>query len=168
MSVWTALAVVLAVAVCGLAAPAVEDARSTSAERSVEGDLGRLPRAMQAVESDDAVPLGDRGARRVVTLTIPAASPTSAGVEFVAVGGVPGRRHPKDARGDVLAYGVADGRTRVRHVPFDVRVATRDGDWRVHSDARPLVVWRSGRTRITLRLVRYRGRLTVLVSRDGR
>ncbi|RBI63638.1 hypothetical protein DMJ13_03660 [halophilic archaeon] len=168
MSVRTALAVVLAVAICGLAAPAVEDARTTGAERSVERELGRLSRAMQAVESDDAVPVGHRGARRVVTPAIPAASPTSAGVEFVAVGGVPGRRHPKDARGDVLAYRVADGRTRVRHVPFDVRVATRDGDWRVRPDARPLVVRSSGRTRITLRLVRYRGRPTVLVSRDGR
>ena len=165
MSVRTALAVVLAVAVCGLAAPAVEDARTTAAERSVEGELGRLSRAMHSVAGDDAVPIGRRGARRVVTLALPPASPTSSGVAFVALGGVPGRRHPKDVRGDVLSHRAAGGRVRVRRVPFDVRVAVRNDGWQVRSDVRPLVVRRSGRTRILLRLVRYRGRSTVLVAR---
>ncbi|WP_327052831.1 DUF7311 family protein [Halomicrococcus gelatinilyticus] len=187
MIVRTVLAVSLALALCTLAFPAVEDARTTRTERAVEGELGRLSRAMHAVTADDPVAVDERGARRSVTLVIPSASAAGARLEFVAVGGVPDRDRPPDveegppadarrdarsvdAHGDVLAYRVAGGRTRVERVPFDVRVAAeRKGDgWQVRSDDDPLVVRSPGRIRLLLRFVTYRGTPTVLVAEARR
>jgi len=189
----TVLAVSLALALCALAFPAVEDARTTRTERAVDGELGGLSRAMHAVTADDPVAVDERGARRSVTVTVPSPSATSARVTFVAIGGVPTRDRPPDAeerlpadargdarsvdahgsadaRGDVLAYRVAGGRTHVERVPFDVRVAAeKEGDgWQVRSDDDPLVVRSPGRIRLRLRFVTYRGTPTVLVAEARR
>lgn len=174
MSVRTVLAVVLAVALCSVSLPAIDHARTNRAEYHAESAVTTVSRSMTDLADENAVPFGDDGesntldslgARRVVSLSLPAESATTGTIEFVAVGGVPGEgRIPMDESGDVLAYRVG-GTTHVRHVPFDVRVVTTDADheWSVEPDGTPLVVRAPDRIDIALLLVEYRGKRTVLV-----
>lgn len=174
MSVRTVLAVVLAVALCSVSVPAINHARRDRATYRADAELATVSRSMTDLADETAVRFGDppptgdapRGARRVVSLSLPSESVTVGRIEFVAIGGVPGRRSPKDDFGDVLAYRVAGGPTRVRHIPFDVRVATRSGTgggWTVRPDGESLVVHAPARRDIALLLVEYRGHRTVLV-----
>ncbi len=172
MSVRTVLAVVLAVALCSISYPAIEDARKTRAEHYAEGELTTLENAVIDLEDESAVSLGQPGARQIVALSLPPETATAADIEFVAIGGIPGERNPrrKDVHGDILAYRVEGGDTRVRHVPFDLRVATREpssnrGRWHIESDRTPLVVRDAKRANVALLLVKRRGKRVVLVTR---
>lgn len=178
MSVRTVLAVVLAVAVCSVSYPAIDDARTTRAEYRADRELASVSRSLVDLEDESAVPLGDPGARSVVALSLPRASATTAGIEYVAIGGVPETRDPHDPRdtphakddyGDVFAYRVEGGSSHVRHVPFDLRVAASapddaDGGRRLAPDGTPLVV-RGERARVALVPVEHRGKRIVVVVR---
>ncbi|WP_266076026.1 DUF7311 family protein [Haladaptatus caseinilyticus] len=173
MSVRTVLAVVLAVVCCSISYPAIDDARSVRTNHHVDQELTRLENAMTDLVDESAVSIGDRGARRVVTLSVPSPSVTVADVEYVAIGGVPGTRRSKDVYGDVLAYRIEGGRRHVYHVPFDLRVAMRNGGnensdrWRLEPDRKPLVIRDIEHTTIELLLVKQHGERVILVIRSG-
>lgn len=168
MSVRTVLAVVLVVAICSVSYPAIDGARRDRAAYRADAELAEVSRSMVDLADETAVPFDDTepiGARRMVALSLPAESATTGKIEFVAIGGVPGfHRSPKDDFGDVLAYRVEGGTTHVRHLPFDVRVATRSetDELVVRPDDKPLVVRAPTRCDIALLLVEYGGNRTVL------
>lgn len=163
------LAVTLAVALLGVAGPAIDDARTGSTERRIDGQLDALAASAETLrECEPAVDPGERGARRVRSLSLPAASVTSAPVEYVAIGGIPEGRSDRDTtRTDVLAYAVEGGRQHVELVDVPIRVAVRGEDgWTIRGDGEPLVLRGDGTARVTLTLVRLDGRPTVLVTAD--
>lgn len=151
-------AVALAVALLATATPALEDARATRTERLTERELGRVETAALALARGEAP-----GARRTLRISLPGDSPTAASLAFVALGGLPdGAKNIDTADGDVFAYRVAGGRTRVRRVETDLRVVL--GGDPVESDSRALVLRGGGTYRLTLRLVRLDGRPTIFVE----
>ena len=152
------VAAVLAVALLGVAQPAIEDARATAAERAVERELVGVERAVVDLQSEEAVPYGESGARRVVALDLPERSFASAGIRYVAIGGVPGG----DGRGNLLAYGVADRPPDASPLDANLRVErSRDGGRRLVEE--PLVFRTGGRHRIALVPVRHDGHRVVVV-----
>ncbi|MFC4552947.1 MULTISPECIES: DUF7311 family protein [Halorussus] len=168
------LAVVLAAAMLAVTAPALDAARTARADRVAADELWAVGSAAEELaREEDPVPVGSASARRAVALSVPDSAPTRAEVAAIAVGGVPTTRRPENRtraadteRSDVLAYRLAGGEWCVRRVGVDLRLV-RDG--RVLRDRRALVR-RGGTHGLTLRLVRYRGRPTVVVStaRDER
>lgn len=156
------LAVVLALALLGVARPVVDDARAERTGRLAEGELARVTeRATGLAGSEETGPGG--APRRVVTLSVPDGGLAAAPIDFVAIGGVPVCGTSRDTpHGDVVAYRVQGGDTRVGHVPVDLRVVTDD---RVRGDEDPLVL--RGDARVSLSLVDSEGGRTVLVRRGG-
>lgn len=158
------LAVLLAVALLGVALPVLEDAREERSARLVEAELDAVGAA--AVDLDDAEEVADREAasRRSLPVTVPARGLAEAPVDYVAVGGAPGSNCDLDADGvDVLAYRLAGGDVRFRYVPVDLRVVGPDGT--VEPDGTPLVL--RGDAHLTLSLVELDGDRVVLVERDA-
>ncbi len=177
MSVRTVLAVLLAVALCSISLPAIDHARTNRAAYRADKAVATVSHSMTDLMDENAVPFDDHGesnahdlpgARRVVSLSLPAKSVTMGTVGFVAIGGIPNGLSSRDETGDVLAYRVG-GTTHVRHVPFDVRVATRidGGGWSVEPDGTPLVIHAPVRIDIALVLVEYHGKRTILVVRTA-
>lgn len=156
------LAVVLAAATVAAVAPAVEDARADRADAAGRRAADRVADAVDAlVGTNDPVAAGP-GARRVVRLS------PSGGVgprlDYVALGGVPGRSVARDrTTTDVIAYRVVGRRPRVVDLPaaVDLRVR-RDG--RLADDDEPLVV-RDDAT-VVLGFLTREGRPTVVARRD--
>lgn len=152
------LSVALAAALLAAVAPAIEDARTTRTERLTERELGRVETAALTLAREE-----ESGARRILRISLPGDSPTTAQLAFVALGEVPdGEQKTDTAESDVFAYRVAGGRTHVCRIGADLRVV-REGDI-VESDSRALVLRGGGTYRLRLRLVRLDGRPTVLVS----
>ena len=117
------LGVALAVALVAAATPALEDARTDRTERLAERELGRVGTAAESLAREEAP-----GARRTLTLSLPADSPTAAPVAYVALGGLPADVSAVEesvvtdtAEGDVLAVRVAGGRRHVRRVGVDLK-----------------------------------------------
>ncbi|WP_267642527.1 DUF7311 family protein [Haloarchaeobius amylolyticus] len=136
MSVRTVVAVVLALALLAATLPALDAARETRSDQQVAADLHRLEVAGEGLlATEDATP--GPGARRVVTVRLPADGWTTREVAWVSVGGVPGE---PDAQ--VLAYRLAGG--PVREVRVGVAFRTPGG--------RPLVLEGSGEHRLVLTL----------------
>lgn len=161
------IAVSIALAIVGLAYPAIDDARTVRTERAVRRELAAVVEAVTELVGDEtAVPLGDRGARRAVSMRLPRPSLTSASIEYVAIGGTPDDRSVRDtAAEDVIAYKVEGGRRRLLRVDADLRIAERrDGDWHVRDDSDPLVLRGGGTPELTFALAEYRGDETVLVT----
>jgi len=158
------LGVALAVALVAAATPALEDARTDRTERLAERELGRVGTAAESLAREEAP-----GARRTLTLSLPADSPTAAPVAYVALGGLPAGVSAVEesavtdtAERDVLAVRVAGGRRHVRRVGVDLRVV-RD-DTRSTADSRALVLRDGGTHEVTLRLARLGGHRVVVVS----
>jgi hypothetical protein len=157
------LAVALAAAMLAVVTPALEDARATRTERLAARELGRVEAAAEALAREESP-----GARRTLSVSLPGESPTAAPLAFVALGGVPNAKSGENgemtdgAGRDLLAYRIAGGSTVVRRIGVDLRVV-RDGQ-RVESDAQPLVLRDGESYRLVLRLVRVRGRPTVVVG----
>lgn len=164
------LAVALAAAILAATFPALDSARTTRAETLTATELDRVEATGESlVREEDAVALDAAGARRTLSVSVPDASPTSAAVAYVSLGGVPGDEPLADSvadgnASDLLAYRLAGGDRRVRQVGFDLRVV-RNG--RVLGDDRQLVL-RGDDRRLTFRLVRLDGRPTVLVGVGSR
>lgn len=159
------VAVVLAVALLGVAQPAVEDARSIAAERAVERELAEIERAITELRTEAAVPYGQPGARRVVTLDLPERAFASAGIEYVAIGGVPdGDRTDSDT--DLLVSKVADRTPSIVRIDADLRVERSRGEVSWLTDD-SLVLRTGGRHRITLEPVRHDGQRVIVVRELG-
>lgn len=159
------LAVAVAVALLGVALPAVDRAAVGRGQSLLAGDVERLVRAVERLAADsDPVPPGARGARVVVALRLPRRSWTTAPVDYVTVGAAR-RGDAPDGRGrDVVAYRVAGGHERTVGVAVDLR-AVADG--RPAPDDSPLVLRTPGRHVLALRLVRLDGHAVVVVGRLG-
>lgn len=158
------LAVALAAALLAVVTPALEDARETRTERLTARELGRIESAAETLAREESP-----GARRTLTVSLPGQSPTAASLAFAALGGIPNRTAAGVTSGtadtsgrDLLAYRIAGGSTVVRRVGVDIRVV-RDGKT-VAPDSQALVLHGGETYRLTLRLVRIRGRLTVIVA----
>lgn len=79
------LAVLLASALLGATLPALDDARRERASVTVAEQTQTIERtARRLARTDD--PTGDAGARRVVTLSLPASDWTTAAVETLSIG----------------------------------------------------------------------------------
>lgn len=132
------IAVVVATALLAASLPAVDSARADRTAAQLDGELAALSdSAASLVDRDDATATGLPGARRVVSLTIPARSWTAAGVDSVTVGCRDECRRP------TVSYTLDNGRTRRVHLDLPLVVA--DG---------PLVFRASGTHRLTLTLER--------------
>ena len=160
------LGVALAAAILGAVAPALEDARTARSDRLVARELDRVAAAAESLAHEEAP-----GARRTLELSLLGGSPTTAPVAFVALGGVPGeetasdhrrRTAADDADRDLLAYRLAGGPVECRRVDADLRPV--EGGPRVESAPDLLVLRGDGTYRLTLRVVRHRGRLAVTVT----
>lgn len=117
------LAAVLSVAVLGAALPAVEDARADRTATALGTDVERLSAAGTALAyGSDATRDPSVAPTRAVAFSLPAPTWTSAGVDFVAVGGSPAG--PGDR--PVVRYRV-DGRETARRLSLPVPLRTPGG-----------------------------------------
>lgn len=145
----TVIAALLAVALLAASQPAIDRARVGHASDRTEEELTVLQTNIQdLIASDDPVPPGVPGARRVVTVRLPRRSWASSGVERVAIGA--GQRG-----GDRMTWDIGEGSTGSLRLPVEVR----------RPDGGPLVLRRSGSHQLALRLVRSEGKTAVVVRR---
>ena len=127
------LAVVLLVAVTGVALSAVETGRRDRTAARLDAGVERVERAARLlVDRDDPTAAGVPGASRTVTLRLPARSLANAGVARVALRGTD----------DEVRYRLDGGRTRRHALPVDLR-----------TPAGAVVLRAAGRQRLRLGLV---------------
>lgn len=125
----TLLSVALAAALLAASLPAIESAAADRTAAALDRDIDRIERAGASLLADD-----DPGARRVVTVRLPAASLGSAGVDAFTI----------DCQPRCTArYRLDDAGSRTRRLSFPL--TTPDG---------PVRLGRAGDHRLTLRLVR--------------
>lgn len=155
------LAVCLAVALLGVAVPAVENASRDHSASVADAELDRLRATLaDLAATDDALPAHSPGARRLVTLRIPTPDLAAAPLAYLAVGGVPeaasGESTPEAP--DRLAYRLRGGEPRTVSVPVDLHTPGED----------PLVLRSPGRHRVRCELVvADHGGVAVHVERVG-
>lgn len=111
------LAVVLAAALLAASLPAVESAAADRTAASLDREVDRLERAGHSLLADD-----DPGARRIVSVSLPAASLAAAGVDSFAVS--------CDQR-CLVRYVLDSGASRSRRL--DLPLATPEGEVRFGS-----------------------------------
>jgi hypothetical protein len=156
------VAVALAVALLAVSLPALETARADRSEHRVEGEIDGLAAAIEDVHArESAVRAGSAGARRVVTLRVPAQSWTDAGIEYVAIGGRPDRSDVDDRNSTVLAWRVTGREPRERRIP-DVTVA---GD--TVGDSGSVVIREPGVHRLSVSLTECGNGTAIVVRRLG-
>lgn len=143
------LAVVLAVALVSIASPALQDARYERTAAGVADTATRLDRAatLLATEADPPV-AGVAGARRVITVRVPAGSITSVPITRLTIDGT----DPPGAGGVVIAE-LSGHRSISRPISTDLR--TPNG---------AIVLGTAGAHDLRLTLI-ARGGLAVLVTR---
>jgi hypothetical protein len=146
------LAVALATAIVAAALPVLDDARQRRSDRSVRGEVAAVERAANALLAADETAPGP-GARRVVPVSLPERSWTTAGVDEVAIEGSVGRSHRESA----ATYTIGDGPTR--RVGIGAPLYTPDG---------PVVLEGNRGAELVLELVRVDGRAVVAVRRRDR
>ncbi len=145
-------AVALAVVVLATVTPAIEDARERRSAATVTEGVATVERAaVSLLETDEHTP--GAGARRSVTVRLPARSPTNAGVEYVSIGGPPGTPGGVQRRG-VVVYRVSGGEPR--RITLDVPLYAPGG---------PVTLRGDGQRRLQLRVDRVDGRRVVVVRR---
>lgn len=150
-------AVTLAVAMLAVTVPAMETAGVATADTRTETAVETVIDEMRALAiSEDPVPKNHQGARRFVTVRLPARSWTTAGVEYVSIDGAPGEPSPSSNR-TAFAWKVTGGTMQTTHVPsLRIRASARDGNG-------PLVLERGGRHRLRLSLVAADGERPLVV-----
>lgn len=158
MTLRTVLAVALAVSVLAVAMPGVEHARHERTARHVRGETGALVDAAESLLArDEVAPVGEPGARRVVTVTIPRAGWDAAALDYLAIGGSPGSPAEGSATTGVVAFRIRDRPERRVRVP--VQLAPAGGN--------PLVLREAGDHRLVLSLRRPGDHRVVVVRRFG-
>lgn len=143
MIVRTILAVILAAVLVGASLPAIESASRDRTATAVEREVDAvLERATSLVETDDAT--RGPGARRIVTVHLPAADRTSAEVDSLAFEpSVDDSVRSHETNASAVSWAVAGG-THNRRVVERIDIETRDGD--------PMVLSDPGRHRLVLSL----------------
>lgn len=144
------LTVLLAVAVLAAASPLVQDARQQSAETAGERSVSRVRGVIDELTDRSDPTANHPGAGRTLTIAIPEASSGSVGIDWLAIGGVPGRAGPEEPPGtDIIAYSVDGSVHVIRLSSVEIRV-------RIDEDRRPndvpLVLRASGTLRFTYRM----------------
>ncbi|SDM10800.1 hypothetical protein SAMN04487949_0877 [Halogranum gelatinilyticum] len=146
------VAVAVATALLATSLPAVDSARADRTAAHLDGEMARLSAAATSlVDDDDATVSGVPGARRVLSVSVPARSWTAAGVDAIRVG----CRDGEGCRRPMVGYELDNGRQR--RVRLDVPLVVADG---------PLVLRETGRHRLTLTLTRRDGSVAVVVARE--
>jgi hypothetical protein len=113
------LAVFLAVALIGLSVPVIDDAARDVTEHELQRDIADIESAATALRDEEALsPEGHPNARRVVEVTLPAASLTTVGVSQFVIDPVP------DQQASIVRYTLADGTTNRERI--DARIVYRD------------------------------------------
>lgn len=163
------LAVALAIALFGASQPALDAARDERAERAIERELLEIDRATEDLRTESVVDENQPGARRVVSLTIPSPMFTSAGVEYVALGGSIETRDETQAPNshesleidspDVLTYKLEG------HPPNDHRLKTdlRVDRTRENEDEQTRLILEPGSHELELTPVRHDGERSIRV-----
>lgn len=124
MTLRIVLAVALALAILGVALPGVEHARERRSARLVRGEAGAaLDAGRSLLDRDEVVPAGVRGARRVVTVSIPQAGWDAAGVDYLALGGSPASGDPSTG---LVAYRIDGHPERRLRTTVPVRASGTD------------------------------------------
>lgn len=141
MVVRVVLATVLAAALLAASLPAVESVRTDRTTAAMERTIDQVERAGSRLLTDEAA---DAGARRVVTVSLPARSFTAAGVDQFTV---------RCSRECTIDYRVAGGDLQSRRLP-SVPLATPDG---------PVTFSTVGTHRLALGLRRQNGSRVVTV-----
>lgn len=156
------LAVVLATALVATSMPAIEAGRRDHTAARVTAELATLETVVGELrERDVAVRPVRPGARRVVSLRLPARSWSSTGLEYLAIGGVPGDN--ESAQPVDVAWKLPGGRERSRRLT-DVRVV---GNGQSGSPTEPLIIRTAGVHRLAVSWYRCANRSVVSVRRLG-
>lgn len=112
------LAVLLTLAILGLAGFALEDAAGERTERELQSEIAAVEAAAIDLEAaEELSPAGHPNPRRVVEFTVPTRSSTGVGVDHLEI-------EPVAADASVARYVLADG-TRGRAI-LEARIVARD------------------------------------------
>jgi hypothetical protein len=153
------LAAVLASALVGTGFAALDTASRDRGNARVAASAERVTAAVADLRERAApVPPDSPGARRVVTVRLPARDYATVPVEYFTIGGRPGEAPKGDA--PAIAWQVEGSHERTRQVS-GARVVGVDS----RSPPGRLVLEAAGRHRLALTLVERDGRETVLVRR---
>jgi hypothetical protein len=153
------MAVVLATALLATSLPVLDAARRDHTAGTVRAQLDRIETAVADLRTrEEAVPPETAGARRVVTVSLPARSWTDAGVSYLAIGGSPRESVPGDRERAEIAWQVRGGPLQERRIPGAVVEPGTRGD-------EPLVLREPGTHRLALSLVDRCGQRVVVVRR---
>ncbi|WP_424019757.1 DUF7311 family protein [Halorientalis pallida] len=155
------VAVVLASALLAASLPGIDLAARERSEATLTAEADRLRTAIADLRHRESAVGDGAGARRIVSVGIPARARTDAGVAALALGGVPGQA--RAARGSAvdLAWRVHGGEVRTRRLPGVRVVHCRDG--RVRDE--PLVLDSPGEYRIALTRIERDGERLIAVRR---
>ena len=150
----TVLAVFLALTLLSLSVAALDHGATVRTERGLEADLATLEaEATALLEDEERPPTGEPGPQRVVTITLPAESPTAAGVDYVTVGDSLDASTDTDDR-PIVAYRLEGGPERVVHVDAPIEPAGSE----------PIVLRGSGDRGLRLTLEYEEGERVVVVE----
>lgn len=155
------VAVVLASTLLAASLPALDLAarERTEAVLAAEGD--RVQTAISDLRHRESAVDAETGARRIVTVELPARTRTDAGVVAFALGGVPGDGAATNRTGVDLAWQVQEGELTARRLPGVRVVHLRNG----RIAAEPLVLESPGEHRLALTRVERDGRRLIGVRR---
>jgi len=153
------VAIVLAVALLAVSLPALETARHDHSEQRVSAALDRLTATVQDVHAREAaVGEGMDGARRVVTVRLPARTWTDAGIEYLAIGAHPDRHGVDETNESTFVWQVTGNEPRERRLTDIPVEADTDGG------ENPLVIREPGIHRLAVTVSERRNRTVVVVE----
>jgi hypothetical protein len=155
------VAVVLASALLAASLPGVELAARERSDATLAAEADRLRTAMADLRHRESAVRTGPGARRIVTVGIPARSRTAAAVTALALGGVPEWSAPSNRTAVDLAWRVEGGPVTTRRVPGIRVVHFRDG----RAADEPLVLDAPGEHRLALTRIERDGEALIAVRR---
>ena len=155
------VAIVLASALVAASVPGVEIAARERTEATLTAEADRLRTAIADLRNRESAVGSNAGARRIVTVEIPARSRTNAGESTLALGGVPGQTEQYGEFAVDLAWRVDGGAVTARRLPGVHVVHYRDG--RVRDE--PLILESPGEHRVALTRIERDGRRLIGVRR---
>lgn len=144
------LAVLLAVAIIATALPIVDDARRSTARVSADSSVDRIRGAIRELIARSDPTAAPFAAHRSLTVSLPERGAGTIGIDWIAIGGVPGRVGPAEPNDtDVIAYSVDGDVHQIVLTNIELRVVL--GKQR-QNDRTPLVIEDTTTLRLTYRL----------------
>lgn len=118
------LAVVVGVALLAATMPAVEHTRHHAAKTAAEGELSRIKATIRDLTHRSDPTRSGWSASRELAVSVPSEAVGSTGVDWIALGGIPGRVGPAEPPGtDLLAYSIGGTVTIVWLPSVELRIA---------------------------------------------